>query len=462
MLRSVRLRLTIWYVVLLAVILASFSAGVYVLLREQLYSNLDDAVEGRSNILQGLIRYDDERPTLSGSIVASDPEADENFVRVFDQSGAVTFKNPAFEGDPPIDSHSIERALAGRRSVRTVNIEGESTRLHTRPIRNEGMDVTGVLEVGLRDEDAREPLQALIVILAIAYPLTLVGASLGGLFFASRALSPIDSLTRLARQLSAEDLSQRLNLKLPDDEVGRLARTFDEMLERLEDSFRRQRRFTADASHELRTPLTAIKGQVEVALERDRDAESYREVLRSVNADTDRMIRLVGSLLTLARADAGQVALHREDVELGGVVRNALDHVRPEAERAGVSLTLDGVRHVRVKVDTDLVLQLVLNLLDNAVKYTGDGKGLVAVSWREAGSFAELSVTDNGPGIPAEHLPRIFDRFYRVDKARSRADGGAGLGLSISRWIAEAHGGAIRVESVEGEGSRFTVSLPLS
>jgi heavy metal sensor kinase len=234
------------------------------------------------------------------------------------------------------------------------------------------------------------------------------------------------------------------------------------MLERLEDSFRRQRRFTADASHELRTPLTAIKGQVEVALERDRDAESYREVLRSVNADTDRMIRLVGSLLTLARADAGQVALHREDVELGGVVRNALDHVRPEAERAGVSLTLDGVRHVRVKVDTDLVLQLVLNLLDNAVKYTGDGKGLVAVSWREAGSFAELSVTDNGPGIPAEHLPRIFDRFYRVDKARSRADGGAGLGLSISRWIAEAHGGAIRVESVEGEGSRFTVSLPLS
>jgi heavy metal sensor kinase len=462
MIRSVRLRLTIWYVVLLALILAAFSVGVYVLLRQQLYSNLDDAVESRSNILQGLIRYDDERPTLSGSVFARDPEADENFVRVFDGSGALTFMNPAFEGDTSIDSDSIQRALAGRRSVRSVNIEGEPTRLHTRPIRNEEEDVTGVLEVGLRDEDAREPLRALLVILAIAYPLTLVGASLGGLFLASRALSPIDSLTRLAHRLSAEDLSQRLNLKLPDDEVGRLARTFDDMLARLEDAFRRQRRFTADASHELRTPLTSIKGQVEVALERDRDSESYREVLRSVNADTDRMIRLVGSLLTLARADAGQVALHREDIDLGGVVANAVDHVRPEAERAGVSLRLDPGKDVRVKADPDLILQLMLNLLDNAVKYTGDEKGSVAVSWRESGPFAELSVTDDGPGIPEEHLPRIFDRFYRVDKARSRADGGAGLGLSISRWIAEAHGGGIHAESAEGKGTRFTVRLPLS
>ena len=218
----------------------------------------------------------------------------------------MTFENRAFEGDAPVDPSSLERALAGRSTTRTVDSDDKPLRLRTLPI--EGEDgIRGVLEVGLPADDVTETLRVLLLIFAVAYPITLIGASLGGIFLAGQALAPIDSLTRLARRLSAEDLSQRLNMKLPDDEVGRLARTFDEMLERLDDAFRRQRRFTADASHELRTPLTAIKGQVEVALERERNPESYREVLRSVNADADRMIRLVGSLLTLARADAGQL-----------------------------------------------------------------------------------------------------------------------------------------------------------
>jgi heavy metal sensor kinase len=459
-LRSVRLRLTLWYVVLLAVILAAFCAGVYMVMRAQLYHNLDDSIENRSNILLGVILFDDERPTLTGTVFSQDPDADESFVRVFDASGRVTFENRAFEGEADIDSGALERALAGRTSTRTVDVDDKPLRLRAFPIERESV-TSGVLEVGQPEDDVRETLRALLLILAVAYPVTLVGASLGGLFLASRALAPIDSLTRLARRLSAEDLSQRLNMKLPDDEVGRLARTFDDMLERLDEAFRRQRRFTADASHELRTPLTAIKGQVDVALERDRDAETYREVLRSVNADADRMIRLVGSLLTLARADAGQVTIHRENVEIGGVVSDALDHVQPEADRAGVSLAVRPANSVQVTADPDLILQLTLNLLDNAVKYTGGG-GSVEVSWRNSGGFAELVVSDTGPGISAEHLPRIFDRFYRVDTARSRADGGAGLGLSISRWIAEVHGGSIHVESTPGEGTRFIVRLPVA
>ena len=460
-LRSLRLRLTLWYVVLLAVILAAFCAGVYMLMRGQLYNNLNDSVENRGNILLGVILFDDDRPTLTGTVFSQDPDANESFVRVFDEAGRVTFENRAFEGDPPIDSSALERALTGKASTRTVDVDDTPLRLRTFPIEREG-DILGALEVGQPEDDVRETLRALLLILAVAYPVTLGGASLGGLFLASRALSPIDSLTRLARRLSAEDLSQRLNLKLPDDEVGRLARTFDEMLERLDDAFRRQRRFTADASHELRTPLTAIKGQVDVALERDRDAETYREVLRSVNADADRMIRLVGSLLTLARADAGQVTIHRENVDIGRVVSDALDHVQPEADRMGVSLAVRPGNTVRVMADPDLILQLSLNLLDNAVKHTAASNGSIEVSWRNAGAFAELVVSDTGPGIPAEHLPRIFDRFYRVDTARSRADGGAGLGLSISRWIAEAHGGSIHAESTPGEGSRFTVRLPVA
>jgi len=459
MLRSVRLRLTLWYVVLLAVILAAFCAGVYMLMREQLYHNLDDSIESRSNILLGVILFDDQRPTLTGTVFSQDPDANESFVRVFDESGRVTFENRAFEGEAPVDSLALEHALAGKSNTRTVDVDDTPLRLRTFPVEREG-EIRGVLEVGQPEDDVRETLRALLLILAVAYPVTLAGASLGGLFLASKALSPIDSLTQLARRLSAEDLSQRLNMKLPDDEVGRLARTFDEMLERLDEAFRRQRRFTADASHELRTPLTAIKGQVDVALERDRDAETYREVLRSVNADADRMIRLVGSLLTLARADAGQVTIHREDVDIGRVVTDALDHIQPEADRLGVSLAVRPGNGVRIMADPDLILQLTLNLLDNGVKYTGGRGGSLEVSWQNSGRFAELVVSDTGPGISAEHLPRIFDRFYRIDTARSRADGGAGLGLSISRWIAEVHGGSIHAESTPGEGTKFIVRLP--
>jgi heavy metal sensor kinase len=250
-------------------------------------------------------------------------------------------------------------------------------------------------------------------------------------------------------------------MRLPDDEVGRLASTFDEMIARLDEAFRRQRQFTADASHELRTPLTAIKGQTEVALQRDRDADTYREVLRKVNGEVDRMIRLIGSLLTLARADARQIPVSRESVDLGRLVTDAVEQIRPAAVDKAIALNVSSNGDIRLRADQDLILQLMLNLLDNSVKYTPRG-GSIDLSCRAEGSHAEVTVADTGSGIPAEHLPHIFDRFYRVDKARTRAEGGAGLGLSISRWIAEAHGGTLRVESTPGRGSKFTLSLPVS
>jgi heavy metal sensor kinase len=300
-----------------------------------------------------------------------------------------------------------------------------------------------------------------LLILGIAYPVTLAVASLGGIFLAGRALSPIDRLTRLARRISAEDLSQRLDLRLPDDEVGRLARTFDEMIARLEDAFQRQRQFTADASHELRTPLTAIKGQAEVALSRPRDAVAYREVLQAVNEEVDRLIRMVGSLLTLARADAGQISIASEPVSLGDLVDAAVEQVHPMAEKHSLGLRVVSGPSVVLQADEDLLLQLLLNLLDNAIKCTPSG-GQVTVGWRVNDREIELQVRDTGVGIGPEHLPHIFDRFYRADKARSRAEGGAGLGLSISRWIAEAHGGSISVWSEPGQGTTFTVTIPLN
>jgi heavy metal sensor kinase len=456
--RSIRLRLTLWYVLLLAVVLAGFSAGIYVTLRHNLYANLDDSLQTRSADLLPLVRYDGAAPTLAESVSLSGGNLDEQFVRVYDSAGRLTFDDSGEVGVVSVDGPAIEKALAGGTATRGIDVNGEPFRVRVVPIEQNGATV-GALEVGRAADDVSDALRSLLLILGIAYPVTLALASMGGIFLAGRALAPIDKLTRLARRISAEDLSQRLDLRLPDDEVGRLARTFDDMIARLEDAFRRQRQFTADASHELRTPLTAVKGQVEVALTRPREPETYREVLQNVNEEVDRLIRLVGSLLTLARADAGQIPLSPEVISVADLVASAVEQVRPAAQQRNVALDLAPGPPVTLRADEDLLLQLLLNLLDNALKYT-PAAGDVSAGWAADSAFVDVWVHDTGAGIAPEHLPHIFDRFYRADKSRSRAEGGAGLGLSICRWIAEAHGGSISVESTPGQGSTFTARFP--
>jgi heavy metal sensor kinase len=456
--RSIRLRLTLWYVLLLAIILAGFSAGIYLTLQHNLYANLGDSLETRANDLLPLVNYQEGAPTLSKDISANSPDLGEQFVRLYDSAGRLTFDSSGEAGAVPVEAQAVQRALAGSTVTNRISVASDAFQVRIAPIEQDGR-VSGALEVGRSAEDVSDTLRSLLLILGIAYPVTLAVAGLGGAFLAGRALSPVDKLTRLARRISAEDLSQRLNLHLPDDELGRLARTFDEMIARLEDAFQRQRQFTADSSHELRTPLTAIKGQVEVALTRPREPAAYRDVLQAVNEDVDRLIRLVGSLLTLARADAGQIPIAREDVNLPDLVAGALAQVRGAAEQQDVHLEAAPGPPVAVRGDEDMLLQLMLNLLDNAIKNTPSG-GRVTAGWGIDDARVQLWVRDTGVGIAPEHLPLIFDRFYRVDKARSRAEGGAGLGLAISRWIVEAHGGSISVDSAPGKGSTFTVHLP--
>jgi len=445
-------------VFLLAITLAAFCGGVYLAMRSSLYANLDDSLEGRSEIVSGILT--EEGRFDSDVTIAGDPAEGEEFVRVYDASGDLALDNSGPEFRPATDADAVDAALSGRKTRRDTSVDGVDLRVLVSPVEIDE-ETVGAVEVGLSKEEVQSTLAELLVIIAVAYPLALVTAGVGGVFLAGRALSPIDRVTRVARKISAEDLSQRLDMRLPDDEVGRLANTFDEMIARLDEAFRRQRQFTADASHELRTPLTAIKGQTEVALQRDRDADTYREVLRKVNSEVDRMIRLVGSLLTLARADAHQIPVARESVDLGRLVTDAVDQVRPAAVGKAISLDVRPNSAIRLRADQDLILQLMLNLLDNSVKYTPTG-GRIEIACRAANGQAEVTVADTGPGISAEHLPHIFDRFYRVDKARTRAEGGAGLGLSISRWIAEAHGGTLRAESTPGEGSKFILRLPVS
>ncbi len=457
-LRFIRVRLTLWYVLLLAVLLAVFSLGVYFALNQALDENLSDSLESRAAIVIALATVDGELGT-DGVEVPGDPLEGEHFARVFDGEGQLVFDNSLPRFAEPPDPDAVAAALAGRRRFRDMDTGGEYLRVLTSPVVIDG-EIVGAVEVGQSQGEVRETLSRLLLIIAVAYPLALIAAVVGGLWLAGRALSPIDKLTQSAREITAQSMSGQIDTSGPDDELGRLARTFDEMIGRLDESFRRQRQFTSDASHELRTPLTAIKGQIEVALQRDRSAEDYRGVLQGVNQEVERLVRLVGSLLSMARADAGQVQLERDNVRLDELLESAVAQVRPLADERQIVLSSEQEAGISLLVDQDLLLQLVLNLLDNALKYTPAG-GSIQTSCALDGAEAVISVKDSGRGIAPEHLERIFDRFYRVERARSRADGGAGLGLSISRWIAEAHGGSLSVVSEVGAGSRFTVRLPL-
>ncbi len=469
--RGIRLRLTLWYLLVLAVVLALFGGGVYFALRESLDDGLEVSIRSRSDALLSVIQLDNGNPTLPESAFQATPlpddddddlddTDDEQFARTWDRAGNVISDAGGEEAEVPARRSVVLPVVGG--TERWTTLPGEDADFHVlvRPIVADG-EVVGVLEVGQSHEEIDETLGALLFILIVATPITLVLAGIGGLLIAGRALEPVDTVTRLARRISAEDLSARLNLDLPDDELGRLARTFDEMIARLEGAFRRQRQFTGDASHELRTPLTALKGQVEVALSRPRQPDEYRAVLSVVNEEVDRLIHLVGSLLTLARADAGEIPLAREPISLGDAVAGAVEQLEPLAEQRGISLTVEPGPETTIEVDESLLLQLLLNLLDNAIKYTPAG-GTVRANWALEGESAFVTVSDTGIGIEPEHVPHVFERFYRVDKARSRSEGGTGLGLAISRWIVDAHGGEITVASTPGHGTSVTVRLPVS
>ena len=313
------------------------------------------------------------------------------------------------------------------------------------------------IEVAGASRDHRE-LERLLAGIALAAPPTLGLAVLMGLFLAGRALRPIEAVIETARELSAGDLSRRIALRGPHDEIQRLADTFDAMLARLEAAFRSQQSFVADASHELRTPLTILQSHADLALS-DPAAEvpQYRQALEVVSGEVRRLSRVVTGLLTLARADAGSLAVSCEPVDLAELCEETLCRLRPLAGTR--ALVYAGPPELVVIGDPDWLRQLLLNLVENAIHHTAP-EGTIRLAGRNAGDRARLEVRDNGCGIAPQDLPHLFDRFYRVDKARSRARGGAGLGLAIGRWIVERHGGAIGVASEPGAGTTIVVTLP--
>jgi heavy metal sensor kinase len=284
-------------------------------------------------------------------------------------------------------------------------------------------------------------------------------AGLGGLFLASRVLKPVEQITKTAQEIEESDLSRRITVK-NDDELGRLASTLNDMIGRLEAAFSRQRQFTADASHELRTPLAIMQAEATLALSKERSEADYRKSLETISQESAYMSSVIGKLLFLARSDAGKEQLNFEDVELKELITQLSTNVEALAADKGIKFSVDAPENLLVYGDKVKIRQLFINILENAVRYTPEG-GYISVSILKKDKNAVIAISDTGIGIPAEHLPHIFERFYRVDKARSRADGGVGLGLAIAKYIADSHNGKIEVASQIGKGTTFTITLPL-
>lgn len=454
----IRWRLTVWYTAFLAVVLALSGLGLYLGLRHILYDNFHDLVQNTFALAHSAVRTDGNRLSLDASTEAS-LRNDERFVRLFDLDGTVIVDTSAAAGTIPLDPNLVHGALAGQTRTTTAPGDDGPMKIVTAPVHANGA-IAGALQVGVSRGDTDEVLGALILVLGIIAPLSLVTAAVVGYVLAGRALAPVAAITQTAAGIGAGDLHARLNLPLPDDELGRLARTFDAMLARIEDAFERQRRFTGDAAHELRTPLSLMRGQVDLALSRPRSAEDYRTALTDLDQDLERLTGLVGTLLTLARADAGRLPLVRAPMDLADTIALLLEQYGPLADEAGVTLT-DESSPAPLNGDEDLLIQLLVNLLDNALAHTPTG-GRITVGCRTEGDRVHLWVADTGSGIPPEHQSRIFDRFYRVDTGRTRAEGGTGLGLAICKAIAEAHGGTISLASREGKGTRVELTLPRS
>jgi heavy metal sensor kinase len=454
-LRTIRVRLTLWYVALLAVTLLAFGVFLYFNLSRNLHDEADQSLALDARRLIATLDIEDGRPRLIEGPESLRPGT---IAALYDPTGRRLLADQR-SLSPPTMSRALLRAAQGQQTLTTVGSpDGARWRALTGPVVEDNRRVA-VLLVARNQRDVEAVLAKLLALMAIAVPVTLLIAVAGGFFLAGRALNPIDRITRTAARIGAEDLSGRLDLA-ESDELGRLAATFDQMLDRLEAAFQRQRQFTADASHELRTPLAMIVSQIDLALQQPRAAAEYRSALESLREDATRLSRLTSELLNLARADAGRQTLDREPLNLRTIIEEVLESMQPLAHAVGVTLARRMRTDLMLAGDQTRLTQLLVNLVDNALENTPRG-GSVTVEAESQGRRAVVSVRDTGVGIAPDHLPHIFERFYRAETARSRAAGGVGLGLAICRWIVEAHGGDIEVTSRVGHGTTVTVHLPV-
>ena len=480
MLESVRVRVTLWYTVVLALVLVALAlAGYLVFWRDTVQRTDGDLAELSSAFLTTLDAEMEDQPgpdrLKNAALVAINEHRFRDHVfAILGPEGSLYISSldvPPPKSAPEVIPEGFLSSASFRKFVMASsgtdrlyqNVKGGKGgyRGYARHFPAKGQIFTLVILRSLHTQ--QEMLEGIRTTFAWIIPIGVLLASIGGYFLARKSLAPVVAMSTQAGRIGANNLYERLPVKNAKDELGHLARSFNELLDRLKESFDRQRRFMADASHELRTPVAILRGESEVALSRpERSLEEYRESLAAVHAESQRLTHIVEDLFTLARADAGQYPLAPQDFYLDELAADCTRAARTLALAKNISLQCDTVPEMQIHGDEALLRRMILNLLDNAIKYTPEG-GRVILLCRPEDTKYVLSVTDSGPGIPPDLQPRIFERFFRVDKARSRAEndgGGAGLGLSIARWIVEAHRGTLELSRSDATGSTFVAFLP--
>lgn len=454
---SIRIRLALWYGAIFGAALLVFGLLIYGLMARHLEQMVDDGVATQANSLAGAIRAANQGMMMphGGAVVIPAVDAfagPEMYVQVLSTDGGVLMRSSNLEGRTlPVPRGPL------RQAGYSEYLDGARLRVSLNPVTLGGQTVAWVqVAASYRQRDMVLARLRWLLLGGGAGAVVIVALLSGAL--AGRAIRPVSEMTETARAIAlSRGFSRRLRTGNSNDELGRLAQTFNDMLASLEEAYSAQQRFTADASHELRAPLTAIRGNLDL-LDRVKEMpeEEREQALKQVRREVERLSRLVNDLLALARADAGQ-ELQVRPVELDSLLVDV--HRQALAMANGVRVRLDHLEPTVVQGDDDRLRELLLILVDNALRYTPK-EGTVSLWLRRQPPWVAVGVEDTGIGIEAEELPHIFDRFWRADRARSRDRGGTGLGLAIARWIVERHGGEILVESSPGKGSRFTVHLP--
>jgi heavy metal sensor kinase len=459
--QHVRTRLTAWYVAVLAAALVIYGGIASAVLIFQLRSELDHLAVEDLETVEGNLSFGPNGKVFLRNNYHDHPypaKMQERLMEVWSAGGALLYRNELLRGralgGPPGPNEGV--SSYSQRSIRLA--DGTPVRLVSKHHLLQGRPT--VIRVGFSEEPLWQRFWQLVIGLVAGLPLALGFAGVGGYFLVKHALGPIERMSRRAHEINAEHLSARLDVENPNDELGHLAGAFNETLARLERSFEQLRRFTSDASHELRTPLTAIRSVGEVGLRTDGSAEHYRDVIASMLEEAGRLTRLVESLLAISRAESGQTQLARTGIYVLPFARDVGSFLEVLAEEKGQNLSIEGDETAQVRADPAILRHVLMNLFDNAIKYS-PAQGRISVRvLRAVEHTVSIEVEDNGPGISEEHRARVFDRFYRVDEARSRDAGGAGLGLALAKWGAEAHGGSLELDCPARGGCIFRLLLP--
>ena len=461
---SIRSKLTAWYVLLLGVILVLFSILLFFFLSKRLNESVDSSLTLSARIVARSTQIINSRTPFPGLDLFFDQfmgfGRDKSY-KIYDGSGNIGSLSKNFDGSQfPLSEIAYSAALKGGTSYETFIIsDNHPIRVITMPVIRNGK-LANLVQVGTSKKVVVDTLKNLAIILWTAVPSVLLLTALIGRFIARRALKPVAKITQTAKDIgSGANLSQRIPVPEVKDEIGELALTFNSMMDRLESSFSQMRQFSSDASHELRTPLTVLKGQSELTLGKERKPKEYQEVISSNLEEIQYMSKVLEDLFMLSKSDENQIALDYESVDLKLLIEEICRHAQIIASEKNIKIITAYIERIQVYGDPVRLRQMIWNVIVNGIKYT-QPDGEVTISLQEKKDIALITIQDNGIGISNSDLPLIFNRFYRVDKARSREEGGTGLGLSICKFIVDAHKGSIDIESTLGEGTKFKIKLP--